>query len=72
MKQMTDVYATPASEQTLQRVVAGLKERNIEAVVVDNRDDARKLVMERLPEGGRGAFRQVEDAAGSRNHGLDH
>jgi hypothetical protein len=51
MKQMTDVYATPASEETLQRVVAGLKERNIEGVVVDNRDDARKLVIERLPKG---------------------
>ena len=51
MKQMADLYATPASEKTLQRVVAGLKERNIEGVVVDNRDDARKLVMERLPKG---------------------
>ena len=51
MKQMADLYATPASEKTLQRVVAGLKERNIEWVVVDNRDDARKLVMERLPKG---------------------
>ena len=51
MTQMTDIFTIPASEETLQHVVAKLIERNIEAVVVDNGDEARKLVLERLPKG---------------------
>ena len=50
MTQMTDIFSTPASEETLQRVVAKFRERNIEGMIVDNGDDARKLVMERLPK----------------------
>jgi len=49
--QMTDIFSTPASEETLLRVVAKLRERNIEGMIVDNGDDARKLVQERLPKG---------------------
>jgi hypothetical protein len=51
MTQMSGIFSTAASEETLQRVVAKLKERNIEGLVVDNGDDARKLVQERLPKG---------------------
>jgi LUD domain len=46
-----DEFTSTASEGTLQRVVAKLQERNIEGVVVDNGDDARKLVLEKLPKG---------------------
>jgi hypothetical protein len=46
-----DEFTSTASEETLQRVVAKLQERNIEGVVVDDGDDARKLVLEKLPKG---------------------
>ena len=49
--QMTDTYTIPASEETLQHVAARLRERNIEALVVDSGEDARQLVLERLPKG---------------------
>jgi hypothetical protein len=49
--EMTNIFTTPAAEETLQHVVAKLHERNIEAVIVDSGDDARKLVLERLPKG---------------------
>lgn len=48
---MEDVLTTPASEEALRRVVAKLKERNIEGVVVDTGDDARRLVREKVPRG---------------------
>ncbi len=47
----SDMFSTPAAEETLQHVAARLQERNIEAVVVDASDDARKIVLERLPKG---------------------
>lgn len=50
-QQVPDIFTTPASEETLQRVAAKLMERNIEGIIVDNGDDARKLVVERLPKG---------------------
>jgi hypothetical protein len=46
-----DNFTTPASEETLQHVAAKLKERNIEAIIVDTADEARKQVLERLPKG---------------------
>jgi LUD domain len=51
MTQVQDVFTTPASQQALRRVVASLKERNIEGVIVDTGDEARDLVLERLPRG---------------------
>ncbi len=63
--QTADAFTTPASEQTLQHVVGRLKERNIEAVIVDAGDDARKLVMERLPRGAEvysGKSKTLQDA----------
>jgi len=61
----TKVFATPASEETLQRVVAGLKDRNIEAVIVDSGDDARRLVLEKVPRGSEvhsGKSKTLQDA----------
>jgi hypothetical protein len=46
-----DSFTTPASETTLQRVLVKLQERNIQGIIVDDGDDARKLVLERLPKG---------------------
>jgi ABC-type Zn uptake system ZnuABC Zn-binding protein ZnuA len=63
--QITDVFATPASEQTLQRVVESLKERNIDSVIVDTGDDARRLVLEKLPRGAEvhsGKSKTLQDA----------
>jgi L-lactate utilization protein LutC len=51
MTNRSDLFMTSASEETLQRVAAKLEERNIEGIVVDNGDDARKLVEEQLPKG---------------------
>ena len=51
MTQTTVNFTTPAPEETLQRVVSKLRERNIEGVVVDTGADARQLVLERLPQG---------------------
>jgi len=61
----TEVFTTPASEQALGRVVAGLKARNIEAVIVDSGDDARKLVLEKVPRGSEvhsGKSKTLQDA----------
>ena len=62
---MTDAYTTPASEETLRHVATRLKERNIEAVIVDSGDDARRLVLEKLPEGAEvhsGKSKTLQDA----------
>jgi len=61
----TPVFTTPASEQTLQRVVTGLKGRNVEAVIVDTAEEARRLVSERLPRGAEvysGKSKTLQDA----------
>ncbi len=65
MTRTTPVFMTPASEQTLQRVVTGLKGRNVEAVIVDTADEARRLVSERLPPGAEvysGKSKTLQDA----------
>ena len=51
MTQKPDIFTIPASEETLQRVAEKLQERNIEALVVDSGEEARKVVLERLPKG---------------------
>ena len=45
-------FTTPASEETIQRVAGKIRERNIEVIVVDDGDQAREIVLERLPEKG--------------------
>jgi hypothetical protein len=44
-------FTVPASEETIQKVAERIRERNIEVLVVDDGDQARKVVLERLPEG---------------------
>ncbi len=44
-------FANPASETILERVADRIRERNIEVVVVDNAEEARQVVLERLPKG---------------------
>jgi hypothetical protein len=51
MTQAREDFASPASEDTMQRVAERMRERNIEVVVVDDGDQARKAVLGRLPEG---------------------
>ena len=48
---LQDEFTNPAAEETLQHVAVKLQEHNIEALIVDDSDAARKLVMERLPQG---------------------
>lgn len=65
MTQLMEAYTVPASEETIQRVAAGLRERNIQAVIVDSGDDARQLVMERVPAGAEvhcGKSKTLQDA----------
>ena len=60
-----EIFSTPASEETLQRVAARLQERNIEGIVVDNGSEARKIVLERIPTGGEvhsGKSKTLQDA----------
>lgn len=49
MTQLREDFAGPASEETIQRVAERMRERNIEVVVVDDGDQARKVVLARLP-----------------------
>jgi predicted dinucleotide-utilizing enzyme len=51
MTQEVEDFTVPASEEAIQRVAERMLERNIEVVVVDDGDQARKVVLERLPEG---------------------
>jgi hypothetical protein len=46
-----ETYTIPASEETLQRVLEKIRERNIEALAADDGDAARRLVLERVPKG---------------------
>ncbi len=65
MENKFDVFTTPASEATLQHVLARLHERNIEGVIVDDGDDVRKLVLEKLPKGAEvhsGKSKTLQDA----------
>jgi hypothetical protein len=51
MPSALDIFTAPATEDTLQQVVKKLGERNIEGILVDDGDDARRLVLEMLPKG---------------------
>jgi len=41
----------PVSEELIQRIAAALTANNVEAIVVDTGEDARRLVIELVPEG---------------------
>jgi hypothetical protein len=44
-------FTAPAPEATIQKVMAALRANNIDARVVDTREDARRLVLELVPAG---------------------
>ena len=65
MTEVREGFADPASEEIIQRVAERMRERNIEAVVVDDGDEARKVVLEQLPEGAEvhsGKSKTLQDA----------
>ncbi len=58
-------FEAPAPEETIQRVAEKIRERNIEAVIVDDGMAARRLVLERLPQGAEvhsGKSKTLQDA----------
>lgn len=65
MTQAREESAVPASEESIQRVAARMRERNIEVVVVDDGEQAREVLLERLPEGAEvhsGKSKTLQDA----------
>lgn len=44
-------FAVPASEERIQRAAAALRANNIEAIVVETGADAKREVLERIPDG---------------------
>jgi hypothetical protein len=65
MTEVREGFADPASEEITQRVAERMRERNIQAVVVDDGDEARKVVLEQLPEGAEvhsGKSKTLQDA----------
>jgi hypothetical protein len=64
MSDTVERFTTPASEQTLQDVATALAERNLKPVVVDTGADARRAVLEMIPEGAEvhsGKSKTLED-----------
>lgn len=51
MSQNQPNYMTPASETTLEQVARRIRERNIEVLIVNTGEEARQVVLERLPKG---------------------
>ena len=51
MAQIQQDFESPASEAMLQQVADRIRERNIEVLIVNNGEEARKIVLERLPKG---------------------
>jgi LUD domain len=65
MTQTREDFDDPVSEETIQQVAQRMRERNIEVVVVNDGDQARKVVLERLPEGAEvhsGKSKTLQDA----------
>ncbi len=58
-------FMTPASEATLQHVAEKIRARNIEALIVSTGDEARHIVLQRLPKGAQvhsGKSKTLQDA----------
>jgi hypothetical protein len=51
MSKSANLYSTPVPEEILQRVIVKLQERNIAAIIVDDGEAARKLVLDKIPKG---------------------
>ncbi len=65
MVEVSDEFVSAAPEETLQRVAEKLKGRNIEALVVEDGDEARTAVLARLPKGAEvhsGKSKTLQDA----------
>src|SRR5438105_2532060 len=65
MTEVREDFADHASEEMIQQVAERMRERNIEVVVVDDGDEARKVVLERVPEGAEvhsGKSKTLQDA----------
>jgi hypothetical protein len=65
MTQLADRFTAAASEQTLQDVAKALGERNMTPLVVDTPADARRAVLEMIPDGAEvhsGKSKTLEDA----------
>jgi LUD domain len=59
-------FSSAASEETIQRVAEKIRERNIQVVIVDDGDQARREVLERVPKGAEvhsGKSKTLQDAA---------
>jgi hypothetical protein len=65
MTETSEDFKSAASEETLQQVAENLRERNIEVVIVDDGDAARRVVLERVPKGAEvhsGKSKTLQDA----------
>jgi L-lactate utilization protein LutC len=65
MTQQQADFTTAASEETIQKVADRIRERGIEVAVVDDGDQARSLVLERVPKGAEvysGKSKTLQDA----------
>jgi hypothetical protein len=50
-RRVTIDFTAPASEERIQRTAEALRANNIDAVVVDDREAAKRVVLERIPDG---------------------
>ncbi len=58
-------FEAPASEETIRQVAEKIRERNIEVVIVEDGNEARHAVLERLPKGAEvhsGKSKTLQDA----------
>jgi YkgG family uncharacterized protein len=65
MSQTTERFTTAASEETIQNVAKALSERNMSPIVVDTPADARRAVLDIIPDGAEvhsGKSKTLEDA----------
>jgi L-lactate utilization protein LutC len=65
MSQTAERYTTAATEETLQNVAKAIGERNMTPIVVDTPADARRVVLEMIPDGAEvhsGKSKTLEDA----------
>lgn len=51
MNQIQEVFTAPATEEKLQQAADRIRERNIEVLIVNNGEEARQIVLERIPKG---------------------
>jgi hypothetical protein len=65
MTETSQDFEVAASEETLQRVAEKIRERNIDVVIADDGDEARRVVLERVPKGAEvhsGKSKTLQDA----------